>query len=38
MGWIECYPKSRLAGTIFCGGVDNPRDSAKRILMLKYKR
>lgn len=25
-GWIDCYPKSRLAGTLFCGGVDNPRD------------
>lgn len=20
-GWIDCYPKSRLAGTLFCGGV-----------------
>ena len=20
-GWIECYPESRLAGTLFCGGV-----------------
>jgi len=25
-GWIDCYPKSHLAGTLFCGGVDNPRD------------
>lgn len=24
-GWIDCYPKSRLAGTLFCGGVDAPR-------------
>lgn len=24
-GWIDCYPKSRLAGTLFCGGVDVPR-------------
>lgn len=24
-GWIDCYPKSRLAGTLFCGGVDIPR-------------
>lgn len=24
-GWIDCYPKSRLAGTLFCGGVDGPR-------------
>lgn len=24
-GWIDCYPKSRLAGTVFCGGVDAPR-------------
>lgn len=25
-GWIDCYPKSRLAGTLFCGGVNDPRD------------
>ena len=25
-GWIACYPKSRLAGTLFCGGVNNPRE------------
>ena len=24
-GWIDCYPKSRLAGTRFCGGVAAPR-------------
>ena len=24
-GWIDCYPKSRLAGTLFCGGVDEPK-------------
>jgi len=23
-GWIDCYPKSRLAGTVFCGGVNEP--------------
>ena len=23
-GWIDCYPKSRLAGTLFCGGVNKP--------------
>ncbi|MGM9870565.1 MAG: flavodoxin family protein [Muribaculaceae bacterium] len=23
-GWIDCYPKSRLAGTLFCGGVAFP--------------
>jgi hypothetical protein len=23
-GWIDCYPKSRLTGTLFCGGVNNP--------------
>lgn len=21
-GWTDCYPKCRLAGTLFCGGVD----------------
>ena len=25
-GWIECYPKSRLAGTLFCGGVNAPKE------------
>ena len=25
-GWIDCYPKSRLAGTLFCGGVNEPRE------------
>ena len=25
-GWIDCYPKSRLAGSLFCGGVSMPRD------------
>ena len=26
MGWIDCYPKSRLAGTLFSGGVNNARE------------
>ena len=26
MGWIDCYPKSRLAGTLFCGGVNDACD------------
>ena len=25
-GWIDCYPKSRLAGTLFCGGVNKARE------------
>lgn len=24
-GWIECYPESHLAGTLFCGGVNEPK-------------
>lgn len=24
-GWIDCYPKCRQAGTLFCGGVNDPR-------------
>ena len=24
-GWIDCYPECRLAGTLFCGGVEGPR-------------
>ena len=23
-GWIDCYPKSHLAGSVFCGGVSAP--------------
>lgn len=23
-GWIDCYPKSHLAGSLFCGGVNGP--------------
>ena len=25
-GWIDCYPKCRLAGHLFCGGVNGARD------------
>lgn len=25
-GWIDCFEKSRLAGTLFCGGVGGPRE------------
>ena len=25
-GWIECFPKSRLAGTLFCGDVNYARE------------
>ena len=25
-GWTDCYPKSRLAGTLFCGGVNDVRE------------
>ena len=25
-GWIDCYPKSRLAVTLFCGGVNDARE------------
>lgn len=25
-GWIDCYPESRLVGTLFCGGVDKARE------------
>lgn len=24
-GWIDCYSKCQLVGTVFCGGVDGPR-------------
>ncbi len=25
-GWMACYPESRLAGTVFCGGVNDARE------------
>ena len=25
-GWIDCYPKSRLVATLFCGGVNEARE------------
>ena len=25
-GWIDCFPKSHLAGSLFCGGVNAPRE------------
>lgn len=25
-GWIDCYPKARLAGALFCGGVNKPNE------------
>ena len=28
-GWIDCYPKSRLAGTLFYGGVNEAREIAE---------
>ena len=27
-GWIDCFPKSRLAGTVFCGGMNAPGEIA----------
>lgn len=27
-GWIDCYEKARLKGTVFCGGVNDPGDIA----------
>ena len=25
-GWIDCFERARLAGTVFAGGVNDPRD------------
>ena len=27
-GWTDCYPESRLVATLFCGGVNDPRQIA----------
>jgi multimeric flavodoxin WrbA len=29
-GWIDCFQKAELAGTLFCGGVTNPNEAAGR--------
>lgn len=26
MGWIECFPKTELKGSVFCGGVTDPNE------------
>ena len=33
-GWIDCYPKSRLSGTLFCGGVTMPREIIQLRMLL----
>ena len=27
-GWIDCFEKARLAGTVFAGGVNGPGETA----------
>lgn len=27
-GWIDCFEKAELKGSVFCGGVDRPGDAA----------
>ena len=29
-GWIECFPQARLAGSLFCGGVNGPGEILTR--------
>jgi hypothetical protein len=37
-GWTDCYPKCRLAGTLFCGGVDAPHAiKGNEKLQIAYK-
>ena len=28
-GWIDCFPKARLAGTLFCGGLNDAGEAAE---------
>ena len=28
-GWIDCFPKAELGGTLFCGGIDAPEAAAR---------
>ncbi|MGM9552526.1 MAG: flavodoxin family protein [Clostridia bacterium] len=34
-GWIECFPKARLAGTVFAGGVNGPGEIKEHYALKK---
>ena len=37
-GWVDCFPKAHLAGTIFAGGVDAPGEiTGHKALQEAYK-
>ena len=36
-GWVECFPKARLAGTVFGGGVTAPGDIKGHPSLLKAR-
>ena len=27
-GWVDCFEKAELAGTLFCGGIDSPNEAS----------
>ena len=27
-GWVDCFEKATLAGTLFCGGIDDPGEAS----------
>lgn len=29
-GWIDCFEKAELAGTLFCGGISDPGEARGR--------
>lgn len=29
-GWVDCFEKAELAGSLFCGGINDPQEAAKR--------
>lgn len=35
MPWITCFPKSRLAGKVFAGGVTNPGEIQNHVALAK---
>ena len=28
-GWVDCFEKAELAGTLFCGGLGGPNEAAE---------
>ena len=29
-GWVDCFEKAELTGSLFCGGISDPKEAAER--------